>query len=111
MAEYHAKYSAKDIKWFMDMEADGIPIPESKAMPELFFDAQPFWTAFTDLNSSRQSGFGMGAIPYSEISSWLDENDIVRFEERQRYRRFIGYIDSTYMSKSKEVSDAKGNKK
>ncbi len=66
-------------------------------MPELFFDAAPFWIAFSELSSSRQSGMSLGSIPYSEISSWLDENDIISFEQRSLYRRFITKMDNKYV--------------
>ncbi len=76
-------------------------------MPVLFFDAVPFWEAFASLSSSRQNGFGMGNIPYSEVTGWLNENDIIRFEERERYRRFINAIDGVYV----EEKTPKENKK
>lgn len=40
---------------------------------------------------------GLGAIPYSEITGWLTENDIVHLEEREYYRYFINIIDSKYL--------------
>jgi len=66
-------------------------------MPTLFFDAVPLWNAFMNLSSSRQMGMGLGAIPYSEISAWLSENDIIGFEDRERHRRFITFVDHKYL--------------
>lgn len=66
--------------------------------PELFFDAVPLWNAFRELSPSRQSGFSIGYIPYSEISSWLDEQHILNQEERIYYRKFIVFIDEIWVN-------------
>jgi len=80
-------------------------------MPLLFLDAVPIWEAFGSLSSSRQTGFDMGAIPYSEITNWLDENSIIQFEERERYRRFITFIDGVYIEAKTPKEDNKRTKK
>jgi len=85
-------------------------VPALENMPELYFDAVPFWIAFTQLSSSRQTGFGIGAIPYSEITNWLNENNIFRFEEREEYRRFINVIDGYYVEKKAPKSNNKSKK-
>lgn len=76
-------------------------------MPTLFFDAVPFWNAFMTLSSSRQMGMSLCAIPYSEVSSWLTENGVSGFEERERHRRFIVFIDWKYL----EIKNAEKPKK
>jgi len=79
------------------LEEDGETVPILDNAPELFFDAGVFWDAFSDLSASRQTGFSIGSIPYSEITGWLDEHDIISIEERNRYRKFIRVIDSAYV--------------
>lgn len=66
-------------------------------VPELFFDAMPLWRAFTELSQSRQIGFDVGYIPYSEITNWLTENGIESLEERQWRRKFINFIDEVFI--------------
>ena len=95
--EFFCKYSAETIKFFKQLEEEGKDVPALNKMPVLFFDAAPFWVAFMNLSSSRQIGMGLGAIPYSEITGWLTENGIVRFEDRERYRRFIDVLDKKYL--------------
>lgn len=82
-----------------DLYANGEMVPEFESAPELFFDAVPFWEAFTDLSSSRQSGFSVGYIPYSEVTGWLDEDQIFSIEQRKLYRRMVAVIDSIYVTK------------
>lgn len=45
---------------------------------------------------------GIGYIPYSEISSWLDENHITDSEERCEYRFYINYVDRKYVENTNE---------
>ena len=62
------------------------------------------------LSSSRRIGFSMGGIPYTEVTSWLDENRIVQFEERERFRRFINLIDGVYVEEKTPKTDKKNKK-
>ena len=48
------------------MEAQGHIIPELQNKPELFPEALPYLSAFHTLSMSRQMGFGIGYIPYSD---------------------------------------------
>jgi hypothetical protein len=54
---------------------------------------------------------GLGYIPYSEISFWLDEMRIWIWEERVRYRHFITFIDGIFVSKESERSEKKSKAK
>jgi hypothetical protein len=86
-------------------------------MPDLYFDAVPLWNAFQELSQSRQTGFSISHIPYSEVTGWLDENDIISLEQRKHYRYFIGFIDREWVglmnekSSSSSSSTAGANKK
>ena len=105
----------KTASFIQKLEEEGVVIKEREKsreeMPDLFFDAVPFWNAFQELSASRQSGFGIGHIPYSEISCWLDENDIISMETRRHYRRFISFIDGLWVGKMNEKQDRGNNNK
>jgi hypothetical protein len=79
------------------MEAQGHIIPELQNKPELFPEALPYLSAFHTLSMSRQMGFGIGYIPYSEICSYLNENQI-SYSDREDYINWIQLIDSIYVS-------------
>jgi len=66
-----------------------------------------YYMAFNELSTSRQMGMGLGYIPYREISSYLDENEIFHPDERTRFRRFITFLDNIYVKKNNEKSEAK----
>ena len=82
------------------MEDEGHIIPELQNQPELFQDSIPYFSAFHALSSSRQMGFGVGYIPYSEICSYLNENEIFNFEDRLEYFKWIKFIDHAYVAHS-----------
>jgi hypothetical protein len=73
-------------------------VPALENTPDLFIEAIPYWTAFAELTNSRQLGMSIGPIPYSEISSWLDENIIYQIEDRHLYRHLISKIDSEFVA-------------
>jgi len=52
---------------------------------------------------------GLGYIPYSEISAWLDEHRIYEWEERLRYRHFITLIDGKFIELESEKSKKRSN--
>jgi len=81
--------------------------------PELNEITLSLWGAFNELSTSRQMGFGVGYIPYSEVTSYLDENKIFQIEERKWMRKFINFIDILYVKKENERSetDKKSKKK
>ena len=88
------------------MEQAGRPVPDTyKNAPELNILTIPFWKAFTELTTSRDMGFGIGYIKYSEVSSWLSENYIFDMEERALFRRIISFIDSMYVSEQSKKSE------
>jgi len=56
-------------------------------------------------------GMGLGYIPYSEITCYLDENEILHPDERSQYRRFIVFLDNIYVKINNEKSEAKSKTK
>ena len=106
--------SYKTASFLKGLEESGIDLglidPDEK-IPELFFDAVPIWNAFRDLSNSRSSGFSIGYIPYSEISDWMYENDIISLEERQHYRKFINFIDDIWVGELNSRQQSSENKR
>ena len=77
----------------------GRPFPQSYLdRPELNILEIGYWQAFNELSSSRQSGMGLGFIPYSEISAYLDEHHILDYEERFEWRYLITAIDTEFIT-------------
>lgn len=74
-------------------------------MPILPTYLKQYWKAFSELTSSRSVGFGVGAILYSEISSYLNENQIFNLDDREQYRRYINAMDSFYVKNSNESNN------
>jgi len=89
-----------------------LPVPQSFLdQPELTQESAPYYLAFNEVSTSRQMGMGLGHIPYSEITGYLNENDIDHPEDRKRYRKFIVLLDNLYVKKSNEKSENKSKKK
>ena len=91
----------------MSLEDEGHDIPELKTQPELFPDLVFYYSSFNTLSTSRQSGFGIGYIPYSEIINYLDEQRIFEFEDRQDCIRWIQFIDREYVKLQSKKQDSK----
>jgi hypothetical protein len=70
-----------------------------------------YWMAFNALTTSRQSGMGLGYIPYSEITSYLDDQGIFDFEERDDFRFYITHIDHVFVKIKSDESDRKSKQK
>ena len=85
------------------MEDEGHVIPELQNKPDLFDSAIPYLNAFHALSTSRQIGFGIGFIPYSEIYTYLNENNIYDIDDREDYYHFIKFIDVIYV----QISNSK----
>jgi hypothetical protein len=76
-------------------------------MPELYEDLFPFWKAFSSLSGSRPTGFSVGAIPISEIISYLDLMEIHNFEDRTEYYKWIKFLDNEFLSIKHEKQESK----
>jgi len=57
----------------------------------------PYWRAFTVLSTSRESGMGMGHIPYSEIICYINEHRIKNIDDRNTFVNFVQYIDDNFV--------------
>ena len=54
---------------------EGLKIPDKIAgAPELVWGLGLYYTAFGDLMSSRQTGFGIGPIPWDAIQGYCDHH-------------------------------------
>ncbi len=90
----------------MQLEEDGTRVPILEEEPEIFPDLIPIWNAFMILSRSRQSGFGIGYIPYQEIIAYLNENDIFEKIYRDEWIRWIQYLDHEYLKiQSKDLKN------
>ena len=63
----------------------------------MYQDLIPFWDAFNTLTMSRSSGFGVGAIPLSEVKAYLDINEIYDVGDRLEFTRWIRFLDGVYL--------------
>ena len=109
--KHSLRFTPDQLKRFDKMAELGKPLPQSlQNQPELFYDAIPYWMAFNALSSSRQSGMGLGYIPYSEITSYLDDQRIFNLDERDDYRYHITHIDHTFVEIKSAESDKKKSK-
>ena len=98
--------------WFLELERGGEHIPELDDQPELFKDLIPYWTAFRELTSSRRPGsMSAGYIPRSEITNYLNEEQIFDSEDRIDYIRWVQFIDSEYISFQETKKKENGSKK
>jgi hypothetical protein len=93
------------------LEEEGHTIPELQNQPELFSDLIFYYSAFQELSTSRQSGFGIGHIPRSEIRGYLDDYDITAFEERLECFRWIQFIDREFVKLHNEDANKKKTQK
>jgi len=64
--------------------------------PELRLGLQLFMVAFTDLSSSRPSGFGVAPIPWTAINSYCDVLGL-EGEQREDVHHHVRELDETYM--------------
>jgi hypothetical protein len=66
-------------------------------MPELFGDLRYIWEGFLRLTKRRAIHMGgVGAIPYSEVAAYCDDQGFVG-EEREDFIRFLDFIDDEYL--------------
>jgi hypothetical protein len=80
-------------------------LPALANQPDLFPDLAIFYNAFNALSTSRDSGFGMGYIKYSEISKYIDEWQIWNMEERFEWIHWIQTIDRIYVKLQSDKQD------
>ena len=80
------------------MQADGEDIPEYDSRPLLYPDLHPEYRAFLELSSQRPAGFGVGAIPFSEIKAYMEIHGI--FDDSDYKLLFlhrVTFLDSVYL--------------
>lgn len=82
----------------MRLEEKGEDIPALRNKPELEDYLRPYWEAFYVLTHSRQVGFGIGAIPLSEIDAYLRLYGIDDPEERDELVFFIREMDMEFLA-------------
>lgn len=78
-------------------------------MVEVYFE--DVWNAFNELHRIRPVGFGVSAIPYSDIEAWLNIHDIYEVDERLYYYSVIIQIDAEFVSWARDREEQKSKKK
>ena len=124
--EWQNKYGEK-YDWFLKLQEDRDKeaaergeeaelLPALQNRPEIFQDVVHYYIAFNELSASRQSGMGLGYIPYSEIRGYLNEHWIIDYEERLEWIQWIQFIDRLYVKiqsseqEKKRKADERKNK-
>lgn len=82
------------------------PYPaEIRNAPEVFFGLELFFTAFWDLNSERQMGWGVGPIPFTSILEYADRHGIYG-EQLDDLVFYVKAMDSAYLEReAKKMKD------
>lgn len=91
------------------VEAGEVPGPLADR-PELDETIADAWRAFLETGRDRQSGMGMGPVPYSSVLRWLDENGITDREERETIRQLVFAADDEYRSVIAEKDERERSK-
>lgn len=77
--------------------------------PELYPDLVPVWEAFVLLSPSRNSGWGAGAIPLSEVKAYCEMFDI-EGDDREELLILLRALDDEYLKSTNEKGKRKGAK-
>lgn len=77
--------------------------------PELYPDLVPVWEAFVLLSPSRNTGWGAGAIPLSEVKAYCEMFDI-EGDDREELVILLRALDDEYLKSTNEKSKRKGAK-
>lgn len=96
------------LEWVRQLEEEGhdtTGILEEE--PILFPDLLPYWNAFHILSSSRNSGLSIGTIPLPAYESYFRIFGIDSLEERFNYIKFVGVLDSEFVSWQGEKNEQK----
>lgn len=71
--------------------------PQIKNAPRLRPGLELFYSAFWDMNSERQIGFGaVGRIPWSSIEAWADRHDLT-WNQREELHFVLGKMDREFI--------------
>lgn len=92
-----------------DRESTLLPALASK--PEIFPDLMLYWNAFQELTTSRDTGFGVGYIKYSEITNYLTEELIFEYSERREWIHWIQTIDRLWVKMQSEKQKKEQDRK
>jgi hypothetical protein len=87
------------LKWFLQLAEDGIIVKPLQTMPKLYDDLLLSWEAFWALALSRPIGFGSyGAIPFSEIASYIYFRGIKNPDVQEEMLFHIRFLDGEYLN-------------
>lgn len=76
-----------------------MPIPDAIAnKPRLLYGLELHYMAFWDLMADRMVGMGgVGMIPYTAISRWMDDHGVTDLDERHRFKTIMHHLDMNYL--------------
>lgn len=81
---------------FLERQKRGERVKQLEKFPDLHDGLRPYWNAFQLLSRRRaNSGFAIGAIPFSEIREYL--KDIEDEDDREIYMQLIEALDVKYI--------------
>jgi len=72
--------------------------PRYLARPKIEFGLQFYWDAFWTLHGDRQSGFGLGPIPFSAMDRFAARYGISDTDEFDRFQELIRAMDTAYLA-------------
>jgi hypothetical protein len=73
-------------------------VPALNSKPELFEDLIPVWNAFQELSVGRHySMAGPSGLTSSEITAWLDLEEINDGDTRRFFHRMIRAMDASFL--------------
>jgi hypothetical protein len=90
-----------------DLPTDWKPGASRGLAPELRPDAEALWDAWESLCWSRPVGFGMGAIPVSEVLAYCTLLGIRDLDERERILGAVQRLDAEFLKYHAEQAKQK----
>lgn len=94
------------------LQRQGIAVESLDNKPELFPDSLQIWEAWQYLHLRRQStGFGVSAIPLTEIQAWCDLCGLSSIEDKLEMMELITAMDASWLewARSKDTDADSGS--
>jgi len=86
------------------MEERGQDLPDwFKDKPELALGDEFYLSAFSELNTCRQSGWDRGPIPWTAIVAFMDQYEL-EYDLRVTFLRVIRALDSVLLKRKGNIS-------
>ena len=86
------------------MDERGKPVAALDSRPILYDHNVVYWRSWLDLRNSRQSGFGIGHIPVTEVVAYMDLIDVEQ-DERLHFLRMVNALDRRFVELANEKAE------